>query len=274
MARTGSKARCRLLRVDRRASATYTASMAATEERVRFCGHCNAVVSWYATYCAECGLSLTAEHARKGPPATVEGRVREYFRGQMRLLHRAREETMRLVEHIQQQAGRVAALEGRKSSEETRRELLLCGERIMDLEQEWDEIQRRFNGATEALEEGFSTEVAEVDGTMDLPLENIEALQAEGASLDQDLSNAEERICVVRRQRDVVHARHKNAWAGLATGARGTVILASAVFVAAACGAVYGIGFAALEPQALVLSLLPAWLGMMLLFLNARAKSL
>ncbi len=248
--------------------------MVATDERVRFCAHCNAVVGWYATFCSDCGLSLTAERKGKREDAAPQGREREYFRAQMRICHRAREEALHLTQRIATQAQRVGVVEGKRATDATRRELLLCSEHLTDLEHEWEEIQRRFNAATVSLEEVMSAEIADLAANVDLSSDQANAIAAEGAALEQDLAAAEEQLCLTRRERDAAQARHKHAWSGLATGGRGTTVLGLAALGAAGLGAAFGIGVGGVDPQTLVLSLLPAWIGILLLFLNARAKSL
>lgn len=248
--------------------------MASVDERVRFCRHCNAVVGWHARACSECGMALDGEGTGRGKDATPEAQAHEFFKAQMRICHRAREEAARLVESTATIEQRLSTLEGRKSSTETQRDLLVASERILDLESNWDDIQRRFNAATESLEEVFTCEVLDVEAAFVMPAQFQDALRQEAESLDADLKAAEEGITNLRRHHGVVHARHKNAVAGLATGAKGTLVLGVVAMAAAGLGGLGGILLGGLEPAALAFSLLPAWVGILLLFLNARAKSL
>ncbi len=248
--------------------------MASVDERVRFCRHCNAVVGWHARACSECGMALEGDGQQRAREATPEAQAHEFFKAQMRICHRAREETARLVENTATIERRLSALEGRKASTETRGDLLVASERLLDLEGNWEDIQRRFNAATESLEEVFTCEVLDVEAAFVMPAQFEDALKQEAESLDADLRSAEEGITSLRRHHGVVHARHKNDVAGLATGARGTLVLGLVAMAAAAAGGLGGILLGGLEPTALAFSLLPAWIGILLLFLNARAKSL
>jgi hypothetical protein len=218
----------------------------------------------------ELGKEATGARVEGAP----EGQAHEYFKAQMRICHRAREHTARLIEQTEALERRLSAIEGKKASADTRRDLLVASERLLDLEADWEDIQRRFNGATESLEEVFSCEVLEAEAAFAMPAKFENALREEAEALQTDLQQAEDSIVTVRRHQGVVHARHKNAVGGLATGARGTLVLGITALVAAGLGAAGGILFGGVDPTALVFSLLPAWLGLLVLFLNARAKSL
>lgn len=248
--------------------------MGAGDERVRFCGHCNAVVGWYATFCSDCGLSLAGARGTAKPNSDPGKREKEYFRAQMRICHRAREEALHLHDEIRRQGERVANLEGQRVTTQLRQEVLVCSERLLDLEQEWEDVQRRFNASTENLEEALSSEVADLASHVNLPEELQEAIREEGHALETTLTEAEEDLRRVRRERDLLQARCKNSWSGFATGSTATLWLGIGALICAALGACWGVLVADLEPQPLVLSLLPAWLGLIALFLNARAKSL
>jgi hypothetical protein len=248
-----------------------------TEERVRFCNQCNAVVGWYAEFCDSCGGSVGEEKPKTAPapPAIdIPSIEKELFKAHLRLIHRFKEQAVRLGRSVERIEASLQELRGRRRNPENKRALLGLSERLLGKEQEWEDIQRAYNTQSEGVEEEYLERIDQLEADIEMSPEHQAALEREGVSLHGILEALEQRIRDTGRLLDVVTARYQSRVLGLSTGPRGTLTLGILCFVLAAAGAAWGIVIAQLPPRDLGLALLPAWVGLCALFLNARAKSL
>lgn len=242
---------------------------------MRFCDRCNAVVGWFASYCDVCGerVGSGAVAADKSPaPAENTEVEKELFTAHIRVLHRFKEQVARIQKDARRTERTLDDLESRKSGLDVHRTLLGLSERVIDLEHEWEDIQRSYNAQSEALEEDFAERLALLESDIELAPDHQEAVDGELRELLNGLEQSEEKLREMGRRIQLAEARHKSRVFGVRTGPKGTLWLGVLAFALAAGGAAYGVLVAELPPRDLALALLPAWLGICILFLNARAK--
>lgn len=246
-----------------------------SEERVRFCDGCNAVVGWYAIHCESCGIRLKGrdggdEDGARLDPDSLGGQL---FKAHLRLIHRSRERAERLNKSVDRWTARVADLEARLPKASARAGLDQAGERLLDLEEEWGEIQRAFNRQSEVIEEDFNERQSEMEVDIELGPEHQAAVEEEVSALLELLEGSQESLVEAGRRLDLARARAKSGILGLGSSARGTLVLGVIALFLSLGGVSYGLFLARIPPLQLALSVGPAWLGLCLLFLNARAKS-
>lgn len=255
--------------------------MAAREERVRFCDQCNSVVGWYAEICEECGgrigggngkaTAVAAAPAAPAAPAVVE---KDLFKAHLRLIHRFKEQATHLGRAADRAEAALEDLAGKSPTPETRRSLLGFSERLLELEQEWEDLQRNYNTQSESIEEEFLDRIPDLEADIELSHEHQNAIESEVRSFLELLETLDRRQREIGRKLDVAIARHRSRVFGLSTSPRGTIVLGVLALAFAAAGAAHGILVSGLPPRELAIALIPAWAGICALFLNARAKSI
>lgn len=245
-------------------------------DRVRFCDACDAVIPWRSKVCPECGEKTRrkAQPSTPAPEAPLQTDEERLYASQLDLARRTAEDLRALVTKIASVEREISRLEAAPRRKETGKELRNSAALLVDLEEGWSEIQRRYNRQSESIEEEFLEKISAGAVDLELSADRSRELEQAVGSLYDELSGAERRLRETGEWLDLVMARHRSGVLGVGTGARGTTILGILAFALALGGAAwgaFGVGIATLD---LALVVGPAWIGLVLLFVNSRAKSL
>lgn len=209
------------------------------QERVRFCNHCNGVIAWHALFCDVCGGRVDGGEAPAGKPLE-QAPERDLFQAHIRLLHRSRDQAAGLLKRVRRLERQVEGLERAAPGAEARRRLIGLTERVLELDQDWEDLQRAYNRQSEGIEEDLQGRTGELEADIELPQELQEALESEVADFQKRLESAQEHIREVARRADLALARQTGRVLGMAASGKGA--LAAAVL--AGCAAL-GLGVAA-----------------------------
>lgn len=196
------------------------------EERTRFCDHCNALIGWFAAFCDECGLEVpVAEEGGTPAPAREEARYAEVVQAHLRLLTRSRERTDALSRSV----GRLQKGLARELSEGTgtdrRSRLVALSERLLELEDEWNEVQHAYNRQSESVEEEFLAKNEEMALDVDLPVELRETLDQEVRGFVSLLEAVQVDLSAVGAELDRALWRERSNLFGLPTGGTGPLLV-------------------------------------------------
>lgn len=240
------------------------------EERVTFCDACNAITSWYAEHCESCGAAINVGRAN----ASEEDGEVKLFQAQMRLIHRTRESAEDLGRDLRALSRRVEELKGEALDRTSQERIRAASGRLMELEESWSEIQREYNRSSEIIEENFHESVAAGKLSIELNEKKAQALETEMKALIMRFEDLETEMREMGRLLDHLTARARSGVLGLGADGRGTMRIGIVAFSLAISGALVGALWAEIPAIPLAATLMPAWIGLVLLFLNARAKSL
>ena len=242
-------------------------------QSLRFCDHCDAVIRKRAAFCDECGLALgdgsaTGRRVDRLPdsPAT------EFFRAHMRLLHASRDEASKLDDAVSR-LRRDLAKADKALGPGARRRALALSERVLSLEEEWDELQHRYNRRSEGIEEQMLLKAPDNEGSLDIPEELHVALDAEVQAFLRDLESAEAGVRDLERRVDHLVRRHARGVFDMpAAGWRAYLAILSISLVLMGLGLAAALAMLALEPGDAVLILAPPSVAVLLLLYATRPR--
>lgn len=213
---------------------------ARSEERARFCNHCNALIGWFAAFCDECGLELTAGDVPSGGgEAPVETPYADVVQAHLRLLSRSRERAevlARSVARLEKALERELAEGG---ATDRRSRLVGISERLLEMEDEWNELQYAYNRQSESVEEEFLAKNEEMALDVDLPLELRETLDGEVRGFVSLLEAVQSDLSKLGVEIERALWRQRSRLFGLPTGGSGPLVvmagLSATLLVAGAC---------------------------------------
>lgn len=240
-------------------------AMVGAEERVRFCDNCNAVIGWYSTFCEECGLKLgESDGAPKLGVPEAESVERDLFRAHMRLLHRHREQTAILERNLAKSTKLLTKLESGRDPE-AQKSILLLSEKLLDFEQDWEDVQHTYNRQSESIEEEFLARIDELEADLELDPEHQEAVDTELGHLMEALEKFEESLRNFGRRLDVVKDRQSSRILSLGAGTGGRLLLFLLAMGLPAAGLAWGIVMGGLDPRNLAIAAAPCVLAIAVL---------
>ena len=224
------------------------------QERARFCDSCSAVIGWYATYCEECGMRVGDDPADMAGPVTttaVRAEVspvqQDLFTAHMRVIHRHRERVATMKKALQKVRKRVQKSDTQPTAD-TPRELIALSDRVLELEQEWEDIQRSYNRQSENIEEDFLDRIQELEADIELPPEHQEAIQEEIRALVTSLESSEEETRELARHLDILRGRQMRGTLGSALPSAQVRMWALLGFFLAMGGFLLGVAVFQLSP--------------------------
>ena len=248
------------------------------EERARFCNGCNAVVGWYATFCDGCGMRV---QDRGGDPTVQSGSpaVREtssieqdLYRAHLRLIHKSRERSESLKKGCQRIVGAVKQLERDPRTEDSVRKAIGLSERLIDMADEWEEVQHHYNRQSEGIEEDFLARIDDLEADLELAPHHQVAIEEEVGSFMRSLEVGAEEIRETGRFLEVVRSRQNSRLLAFG-GSRGATLTVGFLCICMGLGgAAYGFWVEGLELETLAGTAGPAILGAIVVFLHARAR--
>lgn len=216
-----------------------------TEERVRFCDSCNAVIGWYASYCEECGLAVAEEDRgdAQGSEDQVTQVQRDLYKAHVRLAHRFHERAAHLNKQVVWLRKAVDREEGRPGSSESEQRLLLLAEKLLDLEEEWEEVQRAYNKGSETIEEEFLERIDELEADLELPPDLQHAVNEEVVGLVRLMEEIEKLINEIGRRIELFRQRaRKGGLFGVRVGSgRAWAVVTVFAFLCWAGGGAYAL---------------------------------
>jgi len=247
-----------------------------TGERARFCDACNAVIGWFAAYCDECGARVGEARLRGQSPDSsireVSSIEKDLYQAHIRLVHRHIESADTIKKECDKITRSLKAIEGHPQKIENVKKCLVLTERLIDLEQDWEELQHRYNRHSEGVEEEFLSRIDELEADLELSPGHQEAVEAEVSRFMSTLEEGEESLRETGRFLDIVRARQKSGVLGLWGGSGGIVSAGLLALLLASGGAAYGLVWAQLPVWDLAAALVPAWVGICLLLVQARSQ--
>jgi hypothetical protein len=244
--------------------------MSPREERVRFCNACNAVVSWYADLCDECGAPTSGD-AGAAPPRTQSELERDLFRAHMRLIHRFKEEAAELQASLRPLETQVqAVLEGSGPGDPGQR-LVRIADELLAVEERWGEVQRAYNLQSESIEEEFLARVSEMEVDLELTPAHQDAVNAEIGRLQESLEAADLRMRELARLLDQAQARRRSGILGLGRGAGGRRLLVLATLCLHLAGGAFAWTQGIRDPAILAAGFGPGLVGLLVLLLPSRS---
>ncbi len=268
------------------------------EERVRFCTTCNAVVGWFAMFCEQCGArqqaaealavaqagargtarpvaaQVAVEPAEISPPPEARTLARDLFRGQLRLIHRHRQQAEDLEGEVGSLGRDVARLDKLTSGTERRLQLDRLSERVLACEHRWEECQRAYNRESEDIEESFreNMESAEIDAY--LTPEEQAAVETEYSNLTTKLDALDAAMRAAGTELAQARSRYESRYFGLPATSHTAayVSLGLALLGVAATGLLVRDRAEGLRIPDLLVCLTPATAGILVLFALARLR--
>jgi hypothetical protein len=248
------------------------------EERARFCNACNAVVGWYATFCDGCGMRV-GEDADGGATSFTSRAVEEtasaeqdLYRAHLRLIHKSRERSESLKKGCAGVARKVQKLELNPRTEESVRKAIGLSERLIDLADEWEVLQHRYNTESEGIEEDFLIRIDDLEADLELAPHHQVAIEEEVGLFMRSLEEGAEELRGTGRLLEVVRARQNSRFLAFGGTRRATLGVGFVAFLLALGGVAYGLVVEDLTPEVLAFLVGPAILGLFVLFLHARAR--
>jgi len=252
------------------------------EERARFCDSCNAVIGWFATFCDACGMRI-GEGARGargsggGELPSSEGREaasveQDLYRAHLRLVHKSREAGEKMKKDCSRLVRSLKEIESRPRDPHNTRKLVGLSEKLVDLEQDWDQLQHGYNRQSEGIEEEFLSKIDELEADIELSPHHQQAIEEEVGRFLAALEEAAEELRETGRYLDVVQARQSSGLLGFGGGARAPWVAGAVAAVLAGGGGVWGLVAEGVDPLVLAKVAGPAWLGLVVLFVHAWSR--
>lgn len=216
--------------------------MTATPERARFCNSCSAVIGWYATFCEECGMKASGEPAEAVRSQAVDSTPaqKDLFRAHMRVIHRHKEQLSDLQKKQRRIGQRVQRLD-RQPDGGTSGELVDLSDEVVQLEQDWEDIQRSYNRQSENIEEDFLQRIDELEADLELAPDQQYAIEQEIRAFVEGLEKSEEEIRETARLLDILRAKGRRGGVALPGGGIRAAVLGLLALALLACGAVAGV---------------------------------
>lgn len=249
------------------------------EERARFCNACNAVVGWYATFCDGCGMRVQ-ERGSEPTAESVSPAVREtssveqdLYRAHLRLIHKSRERSESLKKGCKRIVGAIKQVERDPRSAESVRKAIGLSERLIDLADEWEEVQHHYNRQSEGIEEDFLARIDDLEADLELAPHHQVAIEEEVGLFMRSLEEGAEEIRETGRFLDVVRSRQNSGLLAFGGGSRATLTVGFLCLLMALGGAAYGFWVEGLKPEVLAGTAGPGIFGAIVLFLHARSRS-
>ena len=229
--------------------------LAQGEERVRFCDGCNSVISWHADVCEECGANADTQPEGSSAIRSSNEVEKDLFRAHLRLLHRAKADVEMLGKEIAPLERKLKVL-GAKPKQAATAEVTKLADRVLELEQVWEEIQRTYNRQAESVEEDFVERTAELEADLELTVDHQEAVDTEVLALHRGLEKEDARLRELGQGIQRLEAQRRSGVLGFSLqrpgGRAGLAILGMLLF---GLGAYLGTTRFGLSPAALALIL-------------------
>jgi hypothetical protein len=242
-------------------------------QSLRFCDHCDAVIRRRAAFCDECGLAM--DDGAVGRPRVErlpDTPATEFFRAHMRLLHASRDEASKLDDAVSRVRRDFAKAEKALGSGARRRALALS-ERVLSLEEEWDELQHRYNRRSEGIEEQMLLKAPDSEGSLDIPDELHVALDAEVQAFLRDLESTEAGVRDLERRVDHLVRRHARGPLDMpAAGWRAYLAILAISLSLMGLGIWAALGILGLEPSRAALVLVPPLMAVLILLYATRPR--
>lgn len=248
------------------------------EERARFCDSCNAVIGWYATFCDDCGMRVGA--AEGGPAAQpvavgvkeASSAEQDLYRAHLRLIHRSREQAERLRKDCDRIGKALNELEARPKAEESRNKTIALSERLLDLEEDWEELQHHYNRQSEGIEEDFLSRIDELEADLELVPHHQEAIEEELGRMMEALEEGAEQLKQTGRVLEIIRARQNSGLLAFGGTRSATAAVGAITLLLGLGGAAYGLLIQDRSAAELAPVVGPALLGLVVLFLHVRAR--
>ncbi|HMS17704.1 MAG TPA: hypothetical protein PKA37_12745 [Planctomycetota bacterium] len=249
--------------------------MSVSQERARFCDSCSAVIGWYATYCEECGMKVGAR-ADETPkvqafdPSPVQ---KDLFRAHMRVIHRHQEQLKELSKTYHRLKTRIERAD-QKPDQTASRDLVTMSDELVELEQDWEDIQRSYNRQSENIEEDFLERIAEMEADIEMAPDQQNAIEAEIRLFIEALEKMDEDLRSSGRHLDVLRARSKRGLLGLGGGRYNLAIATGFSLLLVGLGAALGVVGRWIQPLHALYVCAPAAMGVLLLAGLCRSRKI
>jgi hypothetical protein len=163
---------------------------------------------------------------------------KDLFRAHMRVIHRHQEQLSVLSKSYHRVRARVDRID-QNPTLTTPRDLVALSDELVELEQDWEDIQRSYNRQSENIEEDFLDRISEMEADIELAPDQQHAIEQEIRLFVGTLEKSDEELRQTARLLDVLRARGKRGLLGTHSG-YATLWIASAVAALLVCaGCIY-----------------------------------
>ncbi|MAG57021.1 MAG: hypothetical protein CMJ83_12065 [Planctomycetes bacterium] len=236
------------------------------------------MIGWYAAFCDECGMKVGEASAEGRAPDPTSREVnsveKDLYKAHLRLIHRSIERTAKVKKECDRITRALTGCEANPRLPDNVKKVLGLSERLLDLEQDWEDLQHGYNRESESIEEEFLGRIDELEADLELSPHHQEAIDTEVTTLTRSLEESEESLRETGRFLDVVRSRQKSGVLGSGLGGASATVIGLIALLMAAGGAAYGILVARLPARELAGALVPAWIGICLVILSSRGRRL